>query len=66
MDTFENAIKIITKNCYMASIDLRHAYYSVPVATDIKSFYVFNGKEKVINTLACQMEFPPLLDCLQS
>ena len=38
MDTFENAIKIIPKNCSMAFIDLRHAYYSVPVATEHQKF----------------------------
>jgi hypothetical protein len=46
MDTFENAIKIITKNCYMASIDLRHAYYSVPVATEHQQFLRFQWKGK--------------------
>ena len=59
MDSFD---KIITKKCDMAYIHLRHAYYSVPVATE----YAFNGKVKFINTVAWQMEFPPLLDCLQS
>jgi hypothetical protein len=44
MDTFENAIKIITKNCSMASIDLRHAYYSVPVATEHQTFLQWKGK----------------------
>lgn len=47
MDTFENAIKIITKNCYMASIDLRHAYYSVPVATEHQKFLRFQWKGKI-------------------
>ena len=31
MDTFEIALNLVKPNCYMASIDLRHAYYSVPV-----------------------------------
>lgn len=46
MDTFENTIKIITKKCYMASIDLRHAYYSVPVATEHQKFLRFQWKGK--------------------
>ena len=29
MDSFESALKSMKKNCFMASIDLRHAYYSV-------------------------------------
>ena len=32
METFESALKMIKKDCYMASIDLRHAYYSVYMA----------------------------------
>ena len=30
--TFETALKLIKPDCYMASIDVRHAYYMVPVA----------------------------------
>ena len=33
MDTLNTALGIMRKNCYMASIDLTDAYYSVPVAT---------------------------------
>ena len=31
MDTFEIALKLIKPNCYMASVDLRHTYYSINV-----------------------------------
>jgi hypothetical protein len=29
METFENYLTIISKGTYMASVDLRHAYYSI-------------------------------------
>ena len=32
MDTFLTAIKLIRPGCFMASIDLKDAYYSIPVA----------------------------------
>ena len=32
METFESALKMIKKDCYIASIDLRNAYYSVFMA----------------------------------
>lgn len=32
MDTFESALKLIRPHCFMASIDIRHAYYSVFMA----------------------------------
>ena len=38
MDTFEIAITMITKDMSMCSIDLRHAYYSVPVAKEHKLY----------------------------
>lgn len=46
MDTFECAIKLIKQNCYMASVDLRHAYYSVGISEEeqVKLRFVFKGK----------------------
>ena len=46
MDTFECAIKLIKPNCYMASVDLRHAYYSVYISEEdqVKLRFVFKGK----------------------
>jgi len=32
MDTLRSAINIMRPNCYMASVDLKDAYYSVPIA----------------------------------
>ena len=34
METFEAALKLVKENCFFASVDLRHAYYSVPIAED--------------------------------
>ena len=39
MDTFEIALKLIKPSSYMASIDIRHAYYSVPIAVEHRKFY---------------------------
>lgn len=46
MDTFESTVKIIKKDCYLASIDLRHAYHSVPIAKEHQKFlrFLWNGK----------------------
>ena len=32
MDTLQTALTLVTKNCFMSSIDLRDAYYHVPIA----------------------------------
>ncbi len=46
MDTLDSAIKLISKDCYMTSIDLRDAYYSIPVAQEDRKFlkFAWNGQ----------------------
>ena len=41
MDTLYTALGMMRKNCYMASIDLTDAYYSVPVATVDQKYLMF-------------------------
>ena len=41
MDTLNTALGMTKKNCYMASIDLTDAYYSVPVATVNQKYLMF-------------------------
>lgn len=38
METFEDALTSINKGCYMASVDLRHACYSVKLAEEQRVF----------------------------
>ena len=41
MDTSQSAIRLITPNCYMASVDLRDAYYSVPIHKEDQKYLRF-------------------------
>ncbi len=41
MDTFLTAIKLIRPGCFMASIDLKDAYYSIPVANGDRKYLMF-------------------------
>ncbi len=41
METFEQALTIVSPNCKMASIDLKDAYYCVPVHPDFRKFLRF-------------------------
>ena len=34
MENLSSAVQLMRKNCYMASIDLTDAYYTVPVAPE--------------------------------
>ena len=44
MDTIEKAIKLVTKNCYMGSVDLKDAYFSVPIHPKYRKFFRFIWK----------------------
>lgn len=44
MDTFQNSTRLVTKDCFMASIDLRDAYYTVPIAPEHRKFLKFSWK----------------------
>jgi hypothetical protein len=46
METFESALKLIKPFSYFASIDLRHAYYSINMAENYQKFLRFQWKEK--------------------
>ena len=41
MDTLETAIRLITPGCFMTSIDLKDAYYSVPMALEHQKYLKF-------------------------
>ena len=41
MDTFEKALTLVKKDMFFCSVDLRHAYYSVPVAKEHQKYLKF-------------------------
>lgn len=41
MDSLQTAIHLMTKDCFMASIDLKDAYYSVPIAASSRKYLCF-------------------------
>ena len=47
MDTLHTAVKLIRPNCYFASIDLKDAYYSVPVRPGDRKFLKFFWGEQL-------------------
>ncbi|CAG2190554.1 unnamed protein product [Mytilus edulis] len=47
MDTFEMALKLVKPNCFFSSIDLRHAYYSVPIAEEHQKLLRFIWKNTI-------------------
>ena len=41
MDTLHAALKLMRPGCFMASVDLKDAYYSIPVAEEDQIFLTF-------------------------
>lgn len=59
MESINTVTMLMNPNCYMASIDLKDAYYSVPVAVEHRKFLRFQWKNALFqytcfpNGLAC-------------
>lgn len=47
MENLTSAIRLMRKGCYMASVDLRHAYYSVSIKPDFRKFLKFIWREQL-------------------
>ena len=47
MDSIHTAIQLMKQNCFMASIDLQDAYYSVPVSERYQKYLKFSWRGKL-------------------
>ena len=53
METFENAISLIRKDMFMASLDIRHAYYSVRIAEEDQIYLRFVWRQRIYQFTCC-------------
>ena len=63
MDTLETAIKLMKPGCYMTSIDLKDAYYSIPIAPERQKFLKFVCKDQLyaFNSLPMGLSSSPTI-----
>ena len=68
MDTIHTAVEMMTSRCYMCSVDLKSAYYSVAIAPSDQNYLKFSWRGKLYqftcfpNILAfCPRKFTKLL-----
>ena len=47
MDTLNVITNLLSKNCYMASVDLKDAYYSIPIAKQHRKYFKFYFKDQL-------------------
>lgn len=59
MDTLNTVVDLITPGCYMASIDLKDAYYTVPIAESHRNFLKFRWGRSL-------WQFKALPNCLSA
>ena len=55
MDTLDLAILLMTKGCFMASVDLKHAYYSVPIHEKDQRFLLFANSGQLFQVTCLPM-----------
>lgn len=61
MDTLKSAIHLMKQDCLFASIDLKDAFYSIPVAHEDRKYLRFFCNEKFFQfTCFYQWVLPPL------
>ena len=61
MEQFSNAVAMVMPNCYMGSIDLKDAYYSVPLAKSDRKFvrFIWRGQIWEYTCLAMGLSSSP-------
>lgn len=47
METLQHAIRLMTPGCYMASVDLKDAYYSIPISETDRAYLCFEWEGRV-------------------
>ena len=52
MDTIETVISLVRHNCYMASLDLSNAYFSVPINVSDRCYLRFEWNDQLFQFTA--------------
>ena len=47
MDTIKDVLVLVKKGCFFATIDFKHAYFSVPVAPHLRHYFKFQWKQQL-------------------
>lgn len=51
METLDLAIRLMSRDCFMSSIDLTEAYYAIPVSDDSQRFLCFSWRNQIYRFL---------------
>ena len=57
MESLQSAVRLMKPGCYMASVDLKDAYYSVQYTNHTKNFSNSHGEDNCFSFPACLMPY---------
>ena len=61
MESIQNVMTVIRKNCYMASVDLKDALFSIPVAQEDQKYLKFYIGDKYYNFICMPNGYGPAM-----
>ena len=56
MESLRNALHMVRQGSYLASIDIKDAFYSVPISVSHRKYLKFSGGGTFSNLVPCQMD----------
>ena len=57
MDTLRNALQLVKRNCFMATVDIKDAYFTIRVAEEHHKYLKFLWKEKLYQFVVMPMGY---------
>ena len=61
MESIQNVIDLMEENCYMASVDLKDAYFSVPIHKEHKKYLKFSHRDSLYQFEALPQGYGPAM-----
>ena len=59
MESIRSALNLVTKYCFMCTVDLKDAYYSVKVKYEFQCYLKFQWKQKLLKFVCLHNELGP-------
>ena len=51
MESIRTVLKLVTKDCFMCTVDIKDAYYSVKVKDEFQCYLKFQWKQKLLKLI---------------
>lgn len=61
MESIQNVLQCIEKNCYMASVDLKDAFFSVPIYSEHQKYLKFTHRDQLYKFISMPNGYGPAM-----